>query len=69
MNTVLEDGKIVFLASKPIAPETSFAEYSADLNKKIAMRAYELFERRGKMHGHDVDDWLAAENQVLWELH
>ena len=23
----------------------------------IARRAYELYERRGREHGHDLDDW------------
>ncbi len=30
----------------------------------IRNRAYELFERRGCMHGHDLQDWLDAEAQV-----
>ena len=69
MNSILEDRKIVFRPSRPVEPEASFAQYSRGLNKRIASRAYELFERRGKAHGHDVDDWLKAENEVLWELH
>ena len=31
----------------------------------IQKRAYQLFELRGCQHGHDVDDWLAAEAEVL----
>jgi hypothetical protein len=27
----------------------------------IAMKAYELYERRGRTHGHDIDDWFEAE--------
>jgi hypothetical protein len=30
----------------------------------IAVRAYELFARRGYVHGHHVDDWLAAEREL-----
>jgi hypothetical protein len=30
----------------------------------IATRAYELFARRGFVHGHDVEDWLAAEAEL-----
>jgi len=30
----------------------------------IAHRAYELFLARGREHGHDVDDWLQAEQEV-----
>lgn len=44
-------------------------EYSEDLKKKIAVRAYEIFERRGRIPNHDIDDWLQAESEVFWELH
>jgi heme oxygenase len=31
----------------------------------VARRAYDLFLARGGQHGHDVDDWLEAERQLL----
>ncbi len=31
---------------------------------KIRLRAYELFESRGREHGHDLDDWLQAEQEI-----
>ena len=30
-------------------------------NRDIRLRAYELFEQRGREDGHDLDDWLQAE--------
>ena len=33
------------------------------LNERIRARAYDLYERRGRIGGHDVEDWLQAE----WE--
>jgi hypothetical protein len=30
-------------------------------HQRIADRAYERFVARGCMHGHDIEDWLAAE--------
>ena len=30
----------------------------------IARRAYELYEKRGREHGHDLDDWLQAEREL-----
>ena len=30
----------------------------------IAMRAYELYLMRGGEHGHDFDDWVAAEREL-----
>lgn len=35
-----------------------------DLNKLIAKKAYELFEKRGRKAGHSIDDWLEAERIV-----
>ena len=31
---------------------------------QIARRAYELFLQRGGVHGRDVEDWLAAEQEL-----
>lgn len=31
----------------------------------IQLRAYQLFEKRGYEHGHDVEDWLEAEAEVV----
>ena len=31
---------------------------------EIAAEAYSLYEARGGQHGHDVEDWLAAEALV-----
>lgn len=32
---------------------------------EIAGRAYEIFESRGGEHGHDRDDWLQAEYELM----
>lgn len=42
---------------------------SEELKKKIAVRAYEIFERHGRIPNHDVDDWLEAESEINSELH
>jgi hypothetical protein len=37
----------------------------SDLHRDdIERRAYELFEQRGKVEGHDWDDWLQAEREI-----
>ncbi len=45
------------------------AEFAALLQqfveRKIELRAYELYEERGRTHGHAFDDWLKAEAEVL----
>jgi hypothetical protein len=32
--------------------------------RDIARRAYELYDERGRVQGHDVDDWLQAEREL-----
>ena len=34
------------------------------LTDKIRLRAYELYEERGKAEGHSLDDWLQAEAEL-----
>jgi DUF2934 family protein len=36
-----------------------------EIDVMIARRAFELFEGRGGGHGHDVDDWITAELELL----
>ena len=31
----------------------------------VAARAYELHQQRGGQHGHDLDDWLRAERDLV----
>jgi len=39
---------------------------SQELSEEIIrMRAYEMFEQRGYQHGHDLEDWLQAEAEVM----
>jgi len=38
-----------------------------ELTPKIAKRAYELFERRGRQNGHSDQDWLQAEREINLE--
>lgn len=42
-----------------------FSEFD-DLMDRIRVRAYNLFCDRGSTEGADLDDWLAAENEVCW---
>lgn len=35
----------------------------------LAKRAYEKFLARGCAHGHDQEDWLAAEQELIAEAH
>lgn len=40
----------------------------SDINQRIEEKAYDLFEKRGCIHGNDVNDWLEAEKIVNQEL-
>lgn len=35
-----------------------------DVQEQIRLRAYELFEQRGRAEGHDLEDWLQAEAEI-----
>jgi|HubBroStandDraft_5_1064220.scaffolds.fasta_scaffold406412_1 hypothetical protein len=37
-------------------------------NESIAARAYILWEKQGRPHGHDVANWLLAESQLKQEI-
>ena len=39
-------------------------ELPAVSSNDIARLAYELFERRGRRHGAELEDWLEAERQL-----
>lgn len=50
---------------RPIAPEAVVPALSSE---EIARRAHEVFLARGGEPGHDLDDWLEAERQLLAEI-
>ena len=35
-----------------------------NLTDQIRRRAYELYEQRGREEGHELEDWLRAEEEV-----
>ena len=52
----------------PIIAEASetFLEPAPPTPQEIAEEAYLLYCARGREDGHDVEDWLAAE-ELLWQ--
>jgi hypothetical protein len=34
------------------------------LEEQIRRRSFELYEERGREDGHEVDDWLRAEQEI-----
>ena len=48
-------------SKKPPAPVTSEPQ---ELESQIKLRAYELYEARGREDGHEIDDWLRSEEEI-----
>jgi HSP20 family protein len=42
-----------------------FFDLAQEINNLITRRAYELYEYRGFMNGHDAEDWFHAVSEVL----
>jgi hypothetical protein len=36
-----------------------------NLEEEIWRRAFELYEERGREHGHEIEGWVRAESQVI----
>jgi HSP20 family protein len=49
-----------------LVPDDPFIELAREINDLIARRAYELFESGGSAHGHDRENWLQAESEILF---
>jgi len=45
--------------------QTSVNAPPEKLHAQVSLRAYDLFQQRGRSHGLDLADWLEAERQVL----
>jgi dihydrofolate synthase / folylpolyglutamate synthase len=51
-------------------PDPTFIQkYSDEVRERIATKAYELREQRGRLDGQDIDDWLQAEEIVMRTVH
>ena len=37
---------------------------NGNIEEAIRVRAYQLYEQRGRTHGHDVEDWFRAEAEI-----
>jgi hypothetical protein len=60
-----------YAGAEPARSEPSGSELRRRKNafgEEIAVRAYHLYLNRGAINGHDLDDWLQAEREVIDEL-
>lgn len=54
----------------PVTPRAAQSTAKTDVVTRVSAeavsrRAYSLFQARGSEHGHDVEDWLLAETELL----
>ncbi len=53
-------------AKEPAAGNVNDAGfYGSNLFEAVKMKAYELYEKRGRQHGMDLNDWLMAERELI----
>jgi len=64
----LAQGKEKSATLMPVSSE-EFNKCRQQVLDLVARRAYELFESRGGVHGHDWEDWYKAESQTLRAVH
>jgi hypothetical protein len=48
----------------PIKKHSENVATDTTLEEQIRLRAYALYEGRGREDGHDLDDWLRAEAEL-----
>ncbi len=46
-------------AKETVTPQHTYS--NGNVEEAIRVRAYQLFEQRGRVHGYDVEDWFRAE--------
>ena len=57
-------GKVVLLATWRKALLRRLDAGSYELEERTRVRAYQLYEQRGKRNGYALDDWLQAEAEL-----
>jgi hypothetical protein len=45
--------------------DTQSLESAPDPKEQVRRRAFELYEQRGREEGHELDDWLQAESEIV----
>lgn len=54
------------MKNKPAGKQQSVrSDVEPTANEKVQQRAYELFLQRGQQPGHELEDWLQAEREVM----
>jgi Protein of unknown function (DUF2934) len=56
--------KTLLGAKELTVTEMQMHEEQLSLNDQIRRRAYELYEEKGRIDGHELEDWLQAESEL-----
>jgi hypothetical protein len=51
-------------ANPPKKPPSTATSEPPELQHEIRLRAHELYEARGREDGHELEDWLRAEEEI-----
>jgi hypothetical protein len=51
-------------ANPPKKPPTPATNEPQELEHLIRLRAYELYEARGREDGHELEDWFRAKEEI-----
>src|SRR5579863_9185299 len=65
--TAMQAAKAPVPVKKPTADE-AFGRIQETYNA-IARRAFEIFNNNGRWFGHELEDWVRAESELLHPLH
>lgn len=52
------------MKEEPVGLNSMNVLKNPEIEEQIRLRAYALYEERGREDGHDVEDWLRAEAEV-----
>lgn len=61
--------EVTEIVSEDITSELGMVKYTGDrtapTRDEIAQLAFSLYELRGRQDGHDIEDWLRAEQDLV----
>jgi hypothetical protein len=67
--TPTPNSNVTSISSASAAPESKRKQAVVDVEGEIRQRAYQLYEQRGFVSGHENEDWLTAEREILARSH
>jgi hypothetical protein len=64
-NASIPNPKVTPISGPGQTLESKRRQPTSDLEREIRLRAYELYAQRGYEPGHEDEDWLIAEREIL----